>query len=86
MEVHSISDRQVFCPEEGFPLHQVSVLGLTLSGNPIPVQYGADSVGIPSSSPFSSTSAAQLSFTDITAVQLQALLVEVFGSPCIAEV
>ena len=47
-EIHSISDRRGFCPEEGLPciLHQVSVLGLTLPDNRTPVQYGADSASM----------------------------------------
>ena len=84
MEFCSASERQDFCPKEGFsPLSSLyinpvskSVLGLTLSGNSIPVQYGAGPVRIPPPSLFPCASSAQLGFAGITAAQLQALLVK----------
>jgi len=90
MDSYSASVRQVFLSRRRFfPAFSLyissvskSVLGLTPSEIPfkfsIPVQN-------PSSSPFPCTSAAQLGSADISAVQLQALLVKQSAALEIAE-
>ena len=94
MRFYSVSDRQIFFVlKKVFPLHQVSIsaqspissaTGFVNQRDPIPVQDGADSVRIPSFSPFPCTSAAQLGFADITAAEDEPAASsarEVFGSP-----